>query len=272
MLPLLILGIVLALVLVLALRGLTSVQPRVLMRVLGWTLGVVLLGTFVFLVVTNKLSWALATLVALSPWGIQLLRLLSGAGRVGAAGPIGGRGFRGQGFRPVGGMYGAAPGADPDPDDRSDVATRFLHMTLSHATGAMSGTVREGPFAGRPLDSLDRADCLALWRQVQADPESARVLDAWMERVHPNWREAAHAGAEDGGAWDGGDETDSAPRGGGRMTRAEALAVLGLEEGAGPDDIRAAHRRLIVLVHPDRGGTPYLAARLNQARDVLLGG
>jgi curved DNA-binding protein CbpA len=56
------------------------------------------------------------------------------------------------------------------------------------------------------------------------------------------------------------------------MTRAEALSVLGLEEGASAEDVRRAHRRLIVLVHPDRGGTPYLAARLNQARDVLLGG
>jgi curved DNA-binding protein CbpA len=56
------------------------------------------------------------------------------------------------------------------------------------------------------------------------------------------------------------------------MSRAEALAVLGLDESAGPDEVKAAHRRLIVLVHPDRGGTPYLAARLNQARDVLLGG
>jgi hypothetical protein len=269
MLPMLILGIVLALVLILVLRGMTAVQPRVLLRVLGWTLGGVLLGAFVFLVVTNRLSWALATLAALSPWGVRLLRILFAARRMGAPGIGGG----GPGFRPVGGMFGASPGADPDPDDRSEVSTRFLDMTLSHATGAMSGTVRTGPFAGRALDSLDRAECLALWREIQADPESARVLDAWMERVRPDWREAAHADheARDTGWDDDATGADAPPRTG-RMSRAEALAVLGLDESAGPDEVKAAHRRLIVLVHPDRGGTPYLAARLNQARDVLLGG
>jgi len=57
----------------------------------------------------------------------------------------------------------------------------------------------------------------------------------------------------------------------GPMTRAEALAVLGLHDGASADDIRAAHRRLILQIHPDRGGTDYLAAKINQAKDVLLG-
>ena len=54
------------------------------------------------------------------------------------------------------------------------------------------------------------------------------------------------------------------------MSRAEALKVLGLEEGAGEDQIRAAHRRLILQTHPDKGGTNYLAAKINEAKDVLL--
>ena len=88
------------------------------------------------------------------------------------------------------------------------------------------------------------------------------VFDAWLERARPEWHAAARAGDA---------EQADPPPSAGPMTRVEALAVLGLEENAGADDIRAAHRRLIVLVHPDRGGTPYLAARLNQARDLLLG-
>jgi len=54
------------------------------------------------------------------------------------------------------------------------------------------------------------------------------------------------------------------------MSRAEALKVLGLEEGATEEQIRAAHRRLILQIHPDKGGTSYLAAKINEAKDVLL--
>jgi hypothetical protein len=92
-----------------------------------------------------------------------------------------------------------------------------------------------------------------------------------------------------GHAWPGGWSFKSAPGGnrdrdhwtsyeepitqtGSRMSRAMALKVLGLETGATPDEITAAHKRLILQNHPDRGGTTYLAAQINEARDVLLGG
>ena len=55
------------------------------------------------------------------------------------------------------------------------------------------------------------------------------------------------------------------------MSRAEALDILGLEEGASEIDIEAAYKALIVKNHPDQGGTDWLAARLNEARDILLG-
>ena len=61
------------------------------------------------------------------------------------------------------------------------------------------------------------------------------------------------------------------PRGGGAMSRAEAYQVLGLKPGATELDIRDAHRRLMMAAHPDHGGSDWLATRINQARDVLLG-
>lgn len=257
MLPLLILGVILALVLVLVLRWAVAVPPGQLLRVLGWTIGGVVLVTVVFLAVTGRLTWALAGLAALVPWAVRLARLATfGRGMAGLFHTLGGSG----GFGPARGRAG------PDPDDSSTVTTRFLRMTLSHASGAMTGVVREGPLEGRSLDDLTREEVATLTRQVWDDPESARVLDAWLERTHPDWREdAADAGRGSGGGREGAPAANTGP-----MTRAEALAVLGLDEGADEADIRAAHRRLIVLVHPDRGGTPYLAARLNQARDVLL--
>jgi hypothetical protein len=60
----------------------------------------------------------------------------------------------------------------------------------------------------------------------------------------------------------------SVPAGG--MSRAEAFSVLGLNEDASAADIRATHRRLILQIHPDKGGSSYLAAKINQAKDVLL--
>jgi DnaJ homolog subfamily C member 19 len=58
---------------------------------------------------------------------------------------------------------------------------------------------------------------------------------------------------------------------GGDMDRAQALAVLGLPETASDADVTAAHRRLITGLHPDQGGSDFLAAQINEARDVLLG-
>lgn len=153
----------------------------------------------------------------------------------------------------------------PTPGKSSGISTRFLQMTLDHDSGAMTGEVLEGPFAGRSLDSLSLEEQIELWRVCrQADEQSAAVLEAYLDRAHgESWREACEAEAAGGHAGGGAN--------GAAMSREEAFEILGLEEGASEAAIREAHRRLLQKIHPDHGGSNYLAAKINQAKDLLLG-
>jgi hypothetical protein len=146
-------------------------------------------------------------------------------------------------------------GTAPQTGAANSVETAFLSMTLHHDSGRMTGSVKAGQFAGRDLATLTLSELLALLQECQvADVDSVALLEAWLDRAHPDWR--AEPAAE--------------PRSG-AMTRAEALEILGLAEGADEDAIRAAHRRLMRSAHPDQGGSAWLAARINAARDFLLG-
>jgi DnaJ domain len=148
----------------------------------------------------------------------------------------------------------------------STVATAFLRMTLDHDTGAMEGTILRGRFAGMRLEELGPGDLLALLRECRAeDEEGARLLEAYLDRVHPDWRDELAGGRAGGGT--GG---NSARPTSGDVTVEEAYAILGLAPGADADAIKEAHRRLMVKLHPDHGGSDYLATKINRARDVLL--
>jgi hypothetical protein len=149
----------------------------------------------------------------------------------------------------------------------SDVETAHLEMGLDHDTGRMWGRVRQGRFKGKELADLDLPGLLDLMAELAArDPEGMPLLEAWLDRSHPDWREAAafHDGPQPG-------RSGSGSRGFGPMTREEAFSVLGLAAGASEAEIRTAHRRLMRAAHPDQGGSDWLAARLNEARDTLLG-
>src|SRR3974390_407795 len=72
----------------------------------------------------------------------------------------------------------------------STVATAFLRMTLDHDTGRMEGTILRGRFAGMRLEELGAGDLLALLRECRAeDEEGARLLEAYLDRAHPDWRD-----------------------------------------------------------------------------------
>lgn len=154
---------------------------------------------------------------------------------------------------------GSGGAAGPRPGRSSTIETKYLRMRLDHESGAMSGEVIAGPFAGRDLNDMNFAECIRLLRVCTADDsQSAQVLETYLDRVHgADWRTRA---APPGSA------------GSGPMTRAEAYEILGLEEGADKQEIQETYHRLISRIHPDAGGSTYLAAKINQARDVLLGG
>lgn len=157
------------------------------------------------------------------------------------------------------GFSGGFPWAKKSAGQRSRVATSLLAMELDHDTGQMRGEVLSGPFKGRILSDLREDELQTLYQHAAGlGDQSAALLQAWLERNKPGWRERWGGSAESGN------------RKTGAMTRDEALAVLGLESNASAEDIRAAHRRLMKQFHPDHGGSDYLAAKINQAKDLLL--
>lgn len=153
----------------------------------------------------------------------------------------------------------------PSPSGTSRVRAGWLEMELDHDTGGMNGLVLQGEFDGRELDDLDEAELRSLAAAVarSGDAESIQLLEAYLDRRTPGWRDGAD-GDEAGGL--------GAAPGSRAMGKQEAYEVLGLAPGAGVADIREAHRRLMKGAHPDAGGSAELAARLNEARDVLLMG
>ena len=211
------------------------------------------IGLVVLLALTGRLNPLFAALAAAVPVmmrGLNLLRMLPAIQqvlrRLGLSGGAVG-----------GGAHAAAAGKGA----ASSIRTRFLEMTLDHASGDMDGLVLEGDLQGRLLSSLELGQLLELLERCRReDGQSAALLEAYLDRVRgEEWRDAAPNSGSSG-----------APLADVRMNRDEALAILGLDAGANGDQVRDAHRRLIQRLHPDRGGSDYLAAKINEAKRVLL--
>jgi DnaJ-domain-containing protein 1 len=235
----LILGVAVMAGLLLAMQWFVSAEPKSIARALKWILlgliGIVIL----FFILTGRLTWALWTLPALLPWIMrarQTARMAKNFSRMTGGGASG---------------------------QSSEVTSAFLSMELDHDSGDMDGTVRKGRHEGATLSTLSLDQLLELFDDYSAeDGESARLLAAFLDRMHPDWRAERSGGAEQGG--------DAFEEQAGKMSRAEAYRILGVEGSADEAEIKSAHHRLIAGLHPDRGGSAYLAAKINEARDVLL--
>lgn len=236
--PTLIAGVIAVFVLYSLLQMFRSANPAVLARALKVSGGIVTLATALFMGVRGQLAVAI-------PLG------LFGAGLLGWA-PMGKVGLGN-----LGGLFGG--GGQRSRGQSSQVRSANLEMTLDHESGAMSGRILTGPQAGRLLDEFDLPELAAMMSGF--DAESCALLESYLDRRFPAWRQNAEGRAA------GGQGSQSF---GGKMTTEEAYQILGLKPGARSDEIGRAHRTLMKKLHPDQGGSTYLAARVNAAKDTLL--
>ena len=223
----LLLGLAALLLFLLASRAYAMANPQVLARQLRVGAGVAALAGAGFLVFRGLVGYAM-TLAALGSW------LLWGTS----------------------GFPGFPGSVQKSPGQTSRVTTEHLEVELDHDTGLMGGRIIKGMFAGRDISTLRAAEVALLWHDCRyADPQSAQVLEAYLDRVHPTWREDVARGEREMRDRDG------------RMQPAEAYQILGLTEGASDEDIRRAHRELLGVRDRQGDREPERAA----GRDPLEG-
>ena len=228
--PTLIFGVVVLVLLLWVLNVISRVDPKVAVRVTKVGGGLLALGLAVFLGLRGEIGIA----IPLGIFGLGLLGWL----------PFGPAGFSARTQKSEGQI--------------SRVRSAYFEMELHHDTGAMRGRVLAGRHQGTDLEVLDVKTLVAMLTEV--DEESRALLMAYLDRRDPTWSENAQA--------------DTAPgrlaSASGKMSEQEAYQILGLQPGATADDISRAHRTLMKKLHPDQGGSTYLAARINEAKEILL--
>ena len=226
-------------------RWLLQQPPKARWQLAAVAVGIALVG----LAATGRLHWLGAAFGALLLFARRLLGLVAYL-------PI---------LQRIIGQYKTAQtGGNPSAGNKSTVQTRFVRMTLDHDTGEMDGEILDGQFKGKRLHELELEDLIKLHEECcNQDEESTALLQAYLNKVY-------------GEQWQAGTETGNtnysrAPSSNpGAISREEAYQILGLDSDASDEEIIEAHRRLMQKLHPDRGGSTYLAAKLNQAKDTLL--
>lgn len=238
--PLTLVAIVVAVVAWIWLRNQPASQRNAAILKLALLAGI---GVVVLLAATGRLHFLFAGLAFLYP---LLRRLLPSLLR--------------------GGLGGMAGGTKAKSGNQSHVFSDILEMTLDHDSGTMSGKIIKGPMEGRELADLSETEFLELLRYCRGqDDDSARLLETYLDRrFGDSWRADDTAASENDQSGDNGNTS-------GPLNESEALDILGLEPGASREEIIKAHRRMMQKLHPDHGGSNYLAARINEAKECLLG-
>jgi hypothetical protein len=228
--PTIVFGILVLVLLLWVLNTYSKADPKVLAQVLRMSGGTLALAAAAFLFVRGRVEIAI-------PLGLAGLGLL--------------------GWGPFA-ATGLFQRTQKTPGQVSRVRTDFVEMELDHDTGAMRGRILAGRHEGALLDSLELSGLLGLLAEI--DAESRALLEAYLDRREPSWREHAQGDTHAG---------QRAVRRG-KMTEEEAYQILGVPAGASAEEIGRAHRALMKKLHPDQGGSTYLAAQINEAKEVLL--
>ena len=236
--PTLIAGVVAVILLYSLLQMFRAANPVVLARAIKIGGGVVALAVAAFTGIKGELAVAV-------PLGIF------------GAGLLGWSPFGASGFSNIGGLFGGSS-TKRSAGQASRVRSQFLDM-LDHDSGELSGQIVAGPHAGHDLGEFDLPQLTAMISGF--DAESVALFESYLDRRFPAWRQDAQGDAAGG---------QGRAASGGKMTDEEAYQILGLQPGASRDEIGRAHRALMKKLHPDQGGSTYLAARVNQAKDTLL--
>ena len=238
--PYFILGIALLVGALLISRWYVNAPSSALLKMFKWLAIVLAIIIVLFFLTVGPKLWALWALPVLLPWIMRAraaTRLAKNWSR----------------------MSNNNQKVPPDPEQMSEVETEFLRMYLDHQTGEMNGEVTQGNFAGKTLRNLPLEDLMKLLSEIDADVQSVQVLTAYLNRYH-------------GGEWQQNSSgSESGENNGESMTVEEAYKILGLEIDASEDSIKEAHHKLMNKNHPDHGGSNFLATKINQAKDLLLG-
>jgi len=228
--PTLIFGLLVLVAALWVLGVISRVDPKVAARVMKAAGGILAIGFAAFLGLRGEIFVA----VPLGLFGLGLL-----------------------GWIPFG-MTGFTQRTQKSAGQTSRVRSAFLEMELDHDSGAMRGRVTAGRRHGVALEALDVKTLAGLLDEF--DEESRALLVAYLDRRDPGWIEYAQGHAAAG----------RAAGSSGKMTEQEAYQILGVEPGASADVISRAHRALMKKLHPDQGGSTYLAARVNEAKEILF--
>ena len=156
----------------------------------------------------------------------------------------------------------------PTAGQSSHISTKYLKMKLDHDSGEMTGQIINGKFSGNNLSELDLPKLIELWKECTANDEQSRVvLENYLDRDFSDWRELAGIGPRHEQSYSSSDS----PWAGDLMSASEAREILDVSENASGSDIEKAYRKAMKRAHPDQGGSDWTAAKVNQAKDILLG-